>query len=909
MASKTIKIIQHNVRHWSNLKNSLCNIYKDIDADIILINSHGLNTNQELKIFNYNIHKTNKTGEINDGVAIAIKRNIKYQLIDDFDQETLAVKVQTTLGTVVIATTYLPPRRRYLPATDFLKLINNNYPTYIIGDFNARHRIFGNADNNNVGNALQTIINSGKAIHLGPHFKTYIGNRSLTNPDKIFTNNKAFFNFYTQPGPLTPSDHTPIIFTISTGPIQIPVKPRFAMAKADWLGYQRDLNTHPVTESLDGQTLEDIDETLEKLEEAIKNAANKNIPKRAYRTLASNKPNETIKKIQTIYTNTLKYIEEHGISPELIYNLKVLQQNIQEICQNSAYEKWNNMIDNLNINKDSKDFWNTVNKLMGSTKQDIPYLLDQNGIKLYSDKEIEAAYRREWENVFRISDIENEEFDVDTEENVIDWMADNINRTIPDAIIDINKLTEIGHITKEEMLHHLRKFKEKTPGITGITRNMLINLPPTAITSLLAIFNASLASGYFPDTLKIAKLIFIPKPGKNPRQIQNHRPISLLEVHGKLYEKIINTRLLIFFENNNKFSDRQFGFRKNRSTQTAIAILTEIIAIEKAKGNQVNLVFRDVSKAFDKVWHLGLRFKLLQQGLPKPYEKLLCDYLEDRKAHISVGNLLGPAFSLHSGVPQGGCLSPTLYILYTSDMPNPSPYSEYIMYADDVTQWVSYSGKSTQMMAHHTANAIQNINNYERKWKIKTNTDKFKVLPIAKFKPAPLIVDGDIYNYANEGNFLGVKITTRGYQGFINEKIRKVKYTGTKLKRFQNLNSKNKRKLYMALQKSIIEYSPVPTCLQSKSTIKKLQILQNNALRFTYNIKYPDIERNESLHQKADLKPINIALHEGAKAIWNNIEDQHTVYEEWLQEDIEDNHAWFPRGKNIILNTNPTPRY
>lgn len=173
---RTMTIRQHNVRNWNLKKYELCNIYRTIDPDIILLNEHGHKEKQHMNIFNYNIHKSNKSGEINDGVAIAIRKNLTYKLIDNFSEEAMAIKLQISIGEIIVGTFYLPPRRPYLPADDLMKLINYNRPVYIIGDFNGRHRIFGHNDNNAVGDSLQAIINSGKLIHIGPIFKTFIGN-------------------------------------------------------------------------------------------------------------------------------------------------------------------------------------------------------------------------------------------------------------------------------------------------------------------------------------------------------------------------------------------------------------------------------------------------------------------------------------------------------------------------------------------------------------------------------------------------------------------------------------------------------------------------------------------------------------------------------------------------------------
>ena len=112
-------------------------------------------------------------------------------------------------------------------------------------------------------------------------------------------------------------------------------------------------------------------------------------------------------------------------------------------------------------------------------------------------------------------------------------------------------------------------------------------------------------------------------------------------------------------------------------------------------------------------------------------EKILCNFLDDRTAQIKMKNKLSEKFTLSSGAPQGSILSPTMYIFYTSDMPAPGGGVTNVLFADDVTQLIEYHHRSKQMTARRTERAILDVNNYERKWKIKTNQNKFKELPIS----------------------------------------------------------------------------------------------------------------------------------------------------------------------------------
>ena len=261
-------------------------------------------------------------------------------------------------------------------------------------------------------------------------------------------------------------------------------------------------------------------------------------------------------------------------------------------------------------------------------------------------------------------------------------------------------------------------------------------------------------------------MIFIPKVGKSPKDHINYSPISLLNIPGKIFEKIINNRLIQHLEINNLQNPRQHGFRKNRGTNTATAILYETIATAIGNKNKVNLVLRDISKAFDKVWHEGLKYKLIQANLPNYLIRIISNYLDNRTATIKIGQYVGPRFPLLSGVPQCGCLSPTLFALYTADVPPPSGMNEMIIYADDITQIVQKKG-SENYLTRETEREISKINQYENKWKIKTNLDKFQIIPILRKGLKKVKVDNNTYEFATTGKVLGTVISKNGFTSHV----------------------------------------------------------------------------------------------------------------------------------------------
>lgn len=116
---------------------------------------------------------------------------------------------------------------------------------------------------------------------------------------------------------------------------------------------------------------------------------------------------------------------------------------------------------------------------------------------------------------------------------------------------------------------------------------------------------------------------------------------------------------------NNGYNIRQHSFRKNRGTHTATSVIYENIAHSQQDHEQYNVVLRDVAKGFDKVWHDGLKYKIIRLNLPTNITALLCNVLDDRSATVCLDGYMGEKITLKSGVPQGRCLSPTLFNLFT----------------------------------------------------------------------------------------------------------------------------------------------------------------------------------------------------------------------------------------------------
>ena len=139
-----LKVIQHNVLKWTVPRaNELYNIYRQIDPDIILLNSTGRKQNEKVKLFGYKAYQQNYFNEEHAGIAIAVKNNIQHKINDNNDGDVMGVEVETNQGNIMIITAYAPPRHNIQELQSITNLMRKTIPVYCFADLNARHPAFG----------------------------------------------------------------------------------------------------------------------------------------------------------------------------------------------------------------------------------------------------------------------------------------------------------------------------------------------------------------------------------------------------------------------------------------------------------------------------------------------------------------------------------------------------------------------------------------------------------------------------------------------------------------------------------------------------------------------------------------------------------------------------------------------
>lgn len=244
---------------------------------------------------------------------------------------------------------------------------------------------------------------------------------------------------------------------------------------------------------------------------------------------------------------------------------------------------------------------------------------------------------------------------------------------------------------------------------------------------LTKLFNLSLQSSTVPNQWKIANVTPVYKKG-SANTVSNYRPISLLSVLGKCMERCIFKYLYNFLHSNNILTPSQSGFRPNDSTVNQLLSISSDFYRAINQGKEIRVVFFDISKAFDKVWHKGLLYKLSNLGIRGNLLKWFHSYLHNRKQCVVINGTKSYLKNVQAGVPQGSILGPLLFLIYINDLVV-NIDCNIKLFADDTSIYITVENPFSSAALLNSD--LEKINDWSKKWLVSFNPSKTECMTIS----------------------------------------------------------------------------------------------------------------------------------------------------------------------------------
>lgn len=871
--------------------NELNFVLDSCNIDILGICETKIDAKFKIKSSKYKIYRSDRNS-VGGGVALFINKNIKHEqtfLAVLKNIEAVAVEVWTGATKILVFNIYIPPHNR-ITIEDFNKLFHSGSKVIAFGDFNAKNIEWNCFSNNLNGKNLSRICSKLKLKLHAPYMPTHFPTRGKPSIIDFFITKNVFNVSQPIAFHIFSSDHNPVGLKILEKPIKIGKQPIYDLSKAKWNKFQDELNQSIVINKFINNRAE-IESFLSRLTSSINIAIANNVPLKNNKKNTYSISNRVIKSLITFKNRVRKSWQ---LSRKYLYKnfMKFLQKLINSQLHKLKNDKWRSILKKASFKDHS--LWKLSKQYKRAVNDIPPLIFNNNNDMAYSNSDKVNVLV---DHYFRVHG-QNENLGKDYFKKMV---TTTVNKFVNRTKINID---DIQFSSGKEVVRYIKSLKNhKAPGIDNITGIILKKLPKKGIAAIVNIVNSMFRLGYFSNQWKVAKVICILKPGKNPALPVSYRPISLLPHLSKVVEKIIKSRIIDIADKLDILPKEQFGFRNYHGTTDQLCRIVNFITHNFNHKKHTGMALLDIEKAFDTVWHNGIIYKMINYGFPSYLILLINNYLRLRQMIVSYDNAVSNEKRIVSGVPQGSVLGPVLFILYVSDMPKIKQL-HYGLYADDLCMYISSYRIDT--IINFLNKGLTSVYKYYDRWKIKLNVGKTEAIIFSKRRP--LIINSLCLNnikieWSKSVVYLGLTLDksltfTKHIDYVCNRAIGKLVQYYPLLHRYAKLSTENKLIMYKVIARTVMVYAcPVWGGIISKTNLNRLQVVQNKFLRLVGNFRMytPIIEMHETLNIDK--------IYEHVKTLSINFFNRIKNHENVLMREIDyvDSNFKHKRIKNLIL--------
>jgi endonuclease/exonuclease/phosphatase family metal-dependent hydrolase len=769
---------------------------------------------------NYNVYSKNVDGEAGRGLLLYVNKNLKCSeaKIDSHFEEFLAVEIQLngndTLLVVLVYRSDAGTAENNNQLNTLLTQLARTKNTHllILGDFN--YPTINWQDMSTTGSP------SSKEAHFIEAFMASYLTQHVTMPtrargqdranllDLVITNEEHMVRDITHESPLGKSDHSVIIFNLVCY-VETKEKwiERYMYHKMDSNNFNEDLRTTNWDEVF---VDDDPNTSWKKMEQRLKELTEKHVPVMKFNQFKQKSHNfplskETREKIKEKNRLARKVFREGVGDKEDRKKYNKARNRVQKLVNQSRKQFEQNIASNAKTNP--KTIWRYV-KSKQKTKAAIEELhvspTDTTTRRAKEDQAKANILADYFTSVFCIEDPEG----------------------IPQVELVIAEVPDVPVVTTaEEVEKLLRSLKtDKSPGPDNIHPALLKALSQSLSEPLARLFNMSFRKCKIPVDWKNARVCAIHRKG-NTHLASNYRPVSLTSIVSKICEKIIRRAILDHLDLNDLLTDKQYGFTTGRNISLQLLNVLEDWTEAYDRGEEVDCIYLDFAKAFDKVPHRRLITKIRSLAVHQTKVDWIEDFLTSRKQRVTVGEASSPPAEVTSGIPQGSVLGPILFLLFINDLPE-SVTSKLFLFADDTKIYAINDVQELQA-------DLNQLVEWSKKWRLTFNADKCKHLHIGRNNPEDLYLDGQHLNHVKEEKDLGVMFEdSLTFHKHISAKVNQAnKMFGILRRTFRHMDKETFLPLYKGMVRSHLDFSAAVYSPFHKADIDKIEAVQRRATK------------------------------------------------------------------------------
>ena len=817
-------------------------------------------TNETIpKIGNYNL-AAHSIPDVNTlGTAIYVNNRITYDniLIHNSEFQLSGIKLHLNTSTFYLYNIYNQPSCHY-DLQNLPQIIPNITDDFIlVGDFNAHSPIWDSfcTEADSPGNKIEHMIDHHNFCLLNDgDISTYFSNShgcfSSIDLSICSSNIVDKFEWNVLDDPYT-SDHFPILISLLAH-TPTPRIPRYKLEKADWDQYKCETSQIPPLSSL-----EDHDDIATFFTNFVITAANKSIPKSSNVPKKHSVPwwSDTLsdlihekhaigRRLNTLQKrfsalNKTPLLHENNVRKlvNIVIEITVLKPHYNRISAKFRKEaikgrimSWNKYVSTISDTTSISKVWEKFRKINGSHVRSQRHALLHNGQLVHDSATISNILGR---NIAAISSITN----IDDHFKAIKSREE----AIPLNFETLEDIYYNQKFTEEEFEHALSNCSSSAPGKDNISFDMIKNLAPLAKTYLLQFYNHLWVNQIFPKVWKHAVVIPISKPGKDPSNPNNYRPISLTSCLCKLMEKMVNNRLNWVLRKNKVLSPTQCGSQAERSTLDSLSHLENHIRRGFERKQITVAIFFDIQKAYDTTWRYLILKSLHHNGFRGHLPIFIKNFLNERTFQTRIENVYSDTFNLDSGVPQGSVLSGTLFALAINDIAKQLPQGvQNSLYVDDFA--IYYSSSSLRHIQRIMNKAIKNIQNWTSLVGFKLSVEKTQAIMFyrnSRWKQnqeIELKLGNNNIQFGDTVKFLGLMFDThlnwKAHVAYVKNKCNSALNLMLKLSHTTwGARRQTLLMVYKALVLSKLDYGSPIYSSASRNTLKSLDPIHTRGLR------------------------------------------------------------------------------